>query len=307
METQPAVEKRFIFHANAVALGAHIRRPTDFFVPAVASSCLPVTGGQAEVEVKAAAQNFSDLISFESAYTRAHGDFADTKRAADFTHGNYGANELPTNTFVEASLTGLRIAIPQGAGASPEDRVFLAKQLHVRMESTSDRRSPAAFRSLEATIDGVSVDGKMLKVKTVPEVFARNETKEKLCKTFEEDGDFRKQYSSLFFPTGEESKGLLGGLLGKHQIPQAKGTIFGTIVTGLEWEGQRPDRPTEIKGNQLVIEGIGTIYFGEIFIEENLRRLTLVRFQLGSPHGGEGSAVEAVANGGSWPPADIGN
>jgi hypothetical protein len=300
MDTHPAVEKRFIFRGNAVALAAHIRRPNDFFVPAMASSGLPVTGGLAEA--KAAAQSFRDLISFESAYTRASGDFADTKRAVDFTHGNYGENELPTNTFVEASLTGLKINVPQAAGAAPSHRVFLAGQLHLRMESTSDRRSPAAFRSLEATIDGVSVDGRALKVKTAPEVFARNETKEKLCKTFEENSDFRKQYSNLFFPTGEESKGLLGGLLGKHEIPNAKGTIFGTIVTGLEWEGQRPDRPTEIKGNQLAIEGIGTIYFGEILIDENARRLTLVRFQLGSPDGGEGSACEAGANGETWPP-----
>jgi hypothetical protein len=144
-------------------------------------------------------------------------------------------------------------------------------------------------------------------VKTATEVFSRNETKEKLCKTFEEDGDFRKQYSSLFFPTGEESKGFLDGLLGKHEIPNAKGTIYATIVTGLEWEGQKPDRPTEIKGNQLTIEGIGTIYFGEIFIDENSRRLTLVRFQLGSPTGGEGSALEAGAGGGGWPPEFDGN
>jgi hypothetical protein len=37
-------------------------------------------------------------------------------------------------------------------------------------------------------------------------------------------------------------------------------------------------------------------------IEESSRRLTLVRFQLGSPSGGDGSLAEVQTNGSSWPP-----
>jgi hypothetical protein len=299
MDNNPPVEKRFIFKGAAVALAAHLRRPADQFVRAVASSCLPVTGGLAEAQ--AGAQNFHDFISFESASTRALGDYADTRRAADFTHGNHGQNELPTNTFVETSISGLKVDAPPDAGIGR--RVFVAKQLHLRLESTSDRRNHIAFRSLDASFTGVSVDGVALNVHTATEVFSQNETKEKLVKRFEDDGDFRKRYANLFFPTGEPSRGLVAGLLAKHEIPNSKGTIFGTVVTGLEWQGKKPDKADVIGTNQLKIEGLGTVYFGEIFVDENFRRVTLLRFQLGSNGGGDMSVCDGQANGDTWPPS----
>jgi hypothetical protein len=301
METQPPAEKRFIFQGTAVALAAHIRRPNDSFVPAVASSCLPVTGGLAEARVPA--QRFGDRISFESAFSRAQGDFADLHRAAELTHGNHGENELPTNTFVEVGLSGLRIAIPQPAGAA---RILEAKTLHARLESTADRVNPVSFRSLEATFDGISIDGKILKVNTAPECFSRNETKDKLLKALE-SSEFRKQYFHLFYPFVEEQHSLLGGLLGglsgKHEAPHTKGPLYATVVSGISWQEKPPERPTRIQGNRLSIDGLGTLYFGEIFIDDNARRLTLLRFQLGSPDGGDGSACELQSNGGGWPPA----
>jgi hypothetical protein len=70
----------------------------------------------------------------------------------------------------------------------------------------------------------------------------------------------------------------------------------------LEWEKERaPD--TVISGNRLSIDGIGTIFFGEIIIEEGVRRVTLVRCQLGSPDGADMSACDVQSNGESWPPA----
>ena len=59
----------------------------------------------------------------------------------------------------------------------------------------------------------------------------------------------------------------------------------------------------EILGHRLTIDGFGRIYFGEIVIDENMRRVTLLRFELGSPIGGEAAFVEAHSNGGGYPPA----
>jgi|KBSMisStaDraftv2_1062788.scaffolds.fasta_scaffold115471_1 hypothetical protein len=286
----PPVEKRFIFNGAAVALAAHIRRPNDLFIRAVAPTALPVTGGLAEVQ--ASGQNFHEIISFESASSRTLGDFADIHSAAGFTNGNHGQNELSTHTFVESSVDGLKIDVPLDTGKGR--RVFAVKQLHVRLESASDRRNPIAFRSLETTFTEVSVDGVPLKVNTVADVFSQHETKAKLVQRYEKDGDFRKRYGNLFFPTG--------GPTGRNEIPNSKGMIYGTVVTGLEWQGKRPDKTDVIGTNRLKIEGLGTLYFGEIFIEENYRRVTLIRFQLGSSYGGDMSACEAQGNGSTWPP-----
>jgi hypothetical protein len=92
----------------------------------------------------------------------------------------------------------------------------------------------------------------------------------------------------------------------KPEIARGEGLIYGTIVTHMEWEGKGPDRAT-IQGNRLTIEGMGSVYFGEIIIEKNFRRLTLARFQLGSPYGGSMSACEVQSNGSWWPPQDVGN
>jgi hypothetical protein len=299
MENNSNIEKRFIFHGNAVAFAAHVRRPEDFMIPAVASSCLPVTGGLAEG--RSGPQNFKE-ISFQSAYTRAHGDYADVKRAVDFTHGNFGQNTLATNTFVESRLDGLKVEIPQLAGSVPAVRSFSVASLHARLESSSDRRNPTSFRSLEATIDGVEVDGHRLKVFTedAARKFSEYDTYAKLVDAYEKDSAFRQQYGKCLYPTGQEKTGF--SLWRKRDVPGGSGVIVGTVVTGLQWEEQEA-RDTVIAGNRLTITGVGTIFFGEIVFEENARRVTLLRFQLGSPDGADMSACEVQSNGQDWPPA----
>jgi len=298
--SKEAVEKRFIFHGNAVALAAHIRRPRDFFIPAVASSCLPVTGGLAEAN--SAGQSF-DIISYDSASTKALGDFTDAERAAEFTRGNHGENELPTRTVVESAVKGFKIQAPgTAAGDSEKRRIFLAEDLQTQMESTSYRRGATEFRSLRVAIEGVSVDGYALKIGTDTELFTRNDTKEKLRKAYAEDRQFRKRYGKQFYSAGESSNAWLDWLFGAaKRIPQGKGLICATVVTTIQWEGKAAPG-TQIKGNRLIVDGLGSIYFGEILIEEELRRLTLIRFQLGSPDGGDGSVCETSTNGHSWPP-----
>jgi hypothetical protein len=301
MDTPLNSGKRFIFDGSAVAFAGHIRRPDDCLIPAIASSCLPVTGGLAEAS--SGPQNYKGIISFDSASTRAHGDYADTKRAADFTHGNHDDNELAANTFVESTLKGLTIQMPLDpvGGAAPVVRTFAAETVHVRLETLADRRNAVSFRMLETTFDGVTVDGNRLRVTTASHMFGEHDTFAKLSQAYTEDGKFRKQFGSLFYPTGHEKTGL-GGLLSKHQIPHINGTCIGTIVQKLEWE-DKPATDVEIVDNQLHILGIGSLFFGEIVLQENFRRITALRFHLDSTSGADASACEVQASGREWPPA----
>jgi len=300
MDNPQPIEKRFIFLGNAVAFAAHIRRPSDHQFKAVASSCLPVTGGLAEAT--SGPQSFQDVISFKAASTSAQGDFADTRRAVDFTHGNFGDNELSTQTFVDSRLSGLKISVVQDQppGAAAKALTFMVDELHARLESASDRQNQTAFRGLEAIFQGVIVDGHELIVTTAPEVCTQYETYDKLVVAYQNDSDFRKRYGSLFYPTGNEKTGV-GAMLSKASIPNAGGIILATVVTSLRWV-KDPAPGTEIIANRLKIDGIGSIFFGEILFDHNARRLTLLRFQLGSPYGVDGSAVEAQSNGIPWPP-----
>ncbi len=301
MVNSQSPEKRYIFSASAVALAAHIRRPKDLQIKAVASSDLPVTGGLAEGT--STRQSYGDVISFESASTSAQGDYADTRRAVDFTNGNFADNELSTQTFVDARLTGLRIIGARdqvGPTGFPKPVTFIAKDLHARLENACDRHTPTAFRGLDAEFQGISIDGNELIVTTSPGICTRYQTYDDLVKGYSDDSDFRKQYGDMFYLTGHEKTGV-GAILSKASIPGAGGLILGTVVTNIKWAGV-PAVGVEIRGNRVFIPGIGTIFFGEFIFAHNSRRLTLLRFQLGSPTGGDGSACDVQSGGQGWPP-----
>lgn len=288
MSFAKTTERRFLFHGNAVAFAAHIRRPENFFVPTIARSCLPVTGGRAEA--KEEKRNFSDLISFESASSHAVGDYADLERAVSFTHGNHGDNDIPTSTVVETTVTGLKIQIPQPASAT---RKLEIDRLYLRMENGSEHGHPTAFRALDVEIEGAAVDGHPFRVITNCKLFTEHDTKQKLDNAFTKAIDLFKNHGHHFFSVGGDDE--------EGKIPQSDGVILGTVVKDIEW-ANTPAEGCEIRGNRLKISGIGSIYFGELIIEDDFRRLTLLRFQLGSPCGGEGSVCEAQSGGHWYPP-----
>lgn len=291
--SRQAVDRRFIFHGNAVALAAHIRGPGDFLVPAVASSCLPVTGGVAEAE--SAGRNFNDIISYDSASTTVKGDYVDGQGVAELARGKQAQSQLPAMTTAECRVTGLKIH-------SGSDE-FRADELELQAVSTANPERHTEFASLRTAFRGISVNGYRLKVETDTELFTKYETKEKLCRAYEQSGQFRKRYGKRFYPTGKSSNaGCLGWLFGaKNRIPEAGGVIVATLVPVLDWE-PKPAPGTKIRGNKLIIDGLGSIYFGEVIIEEEFRRVTLIRFQLGSSNVGEGTVCEVQSDTHPWPP-----
>jgi hypothetical protein len=78
--------------------------------------------------------------------------------------------------------------------------------------------------------------------------------------------------------------------------------LVGTIATSLRFASGKAPAGTEIHGNRLTIQGLGSIYFAEIVIDRYSRRLTLLRFQLGSDNGVDGTACESSTGGQGYPP-----
>jgi hypothetical protein len=64
-------------------------------------------------------------------------------------------------------------------------------------------------------------------------------------------------------------------------------------VTGIKFGGRK------IQGNVLTFEGFGSIYFGELLVNENNRRLTLLRLEMGSDVRASMAFAEVSSNG-SW-------
>jgi hypothetical protein len=66
---------RFVFHANAAAMGGRIGKPKDILIDSGAASSLTAAGGRSIA--KTAKGSVGDQISFGSASTSAEGSFDD--------------------------------------------------------------------------------------------------------------------------------------------------------------------------------------------------------------------------------------
>jgi hypothetical protein len=318
MPIEKPLEKRFIFSGGGTAFAGRIRRPDNVFLQSIAPSYLPTTGGSSHTLIEgpdAVKHHYKDFFSFTAAHSRALADYSDPRKASEFTHGNHSENSLAANTIVEAHLDGLQIkALAQTQDGTPQ-RIFSAKALDAHMESSIKRTlgHPVSFHSFSALFDtlsltsgeGDSASTVDLKVHTITSIFNEHDTFDKLQAAYSGDRDFRHKYASCFHPPGTDLPGILGNMVGNHEIPHAKehGWIVATFVTHLSWLGKPPEG-TEILNNRLTISGLGRIYFGEVVIFDTLRSVTLLRFELGSDTGGDATAVQVDSRSIHFPPGN---
>lgn len=271
---QQYTDPRYLFHGDALGLAAHIQGPTEYFLDSVASSVLPITGGRAKARADAGGIG---VISYKSATTQACGGYTAAEGSVKPTDTKSGENYLPARTSVQAVVTGFKLDVPQEPSwfklFGRSSRTVFAEHLEAALESASDRQNPNAFRSLTAVFQGITVDGHALRVNTNTQMFTENYTKKKLDDALADEG-YRQRCSNQI-------------------LDEWPGLTLATVVSELGWDDEAP-KHAEIQGNRLTVHGLGSLYFGEIVIQEGFRRLTLIRFQLGSADESQSLAVEGV-------------
>ncbi len=287
------VERRFLFRGSASGIGGHLRRPRGIIIPTKASAALPIIGGLSES--KCGPGVIGRTISFRSALARAEGDYAPSEKAAEFTHGNYAENNLPTITRVTAQVRGLRI-VNSGKGSSREVKLTSAG---FTLESRApERGAEPEIRGKDVVFSGLSVDGIRLNVTFVPwlEELA---TFSSLRDAYERDDKFFEEYGCCF------CKLPVRAAKGSRKLPVTQGsdpgTVFYTIVKKIEWEKAGASDIT-IDGNRITIPEFGSVYLGEMFASGNEKRLSMMRVMLGSPEGGEVEVAGGDSNGHTFPP-----
>jgi len=73
--------------------------------------------------------------------------------------------------------------------------------------------------------------------------------------------------------------------------PQSNGSPFmTTIVREIKFDGCAAPPGVSIFGNAVVVEELGTFYFGELVLGNYLSSLSMIRLALGSDCGGDGTA-----------------
>ena len=255
------LKRRFIFNGHAIAIGGRIVRPEDVILDPKGSSALPVTGGRTSSSLKA--MRFGKFVRFASAETLAEGLFDQTKQVIALTHKRVREEELTTTTTVRAEVNGLIVG---------DEGLLQVKRIRGTLVSKSPSVAEAETAiklGNDTTIDGVAVGEHKLTIELNKTLFQEHDTYSKLKKA---------------------APGLI----------EARGTCYGSIVKSIRWRGKSYPGAT-IDDHTVHVPDFGRIYFGEILIKNDTRRLTMMRLELGSQAGGYGAAGEVEDNGGWYP------
>ncbi len=285
--------RRYIFNGSAAAYGGRFVRPDDVVLSSNGGSALSQAGGRSVWSDTNIRLGKAFRVSF--AFTSAEGLVDNRDHAIEVTYGKRKAETLNAITVVRAELRDLAVGgAPPLTPNDPREPEFRARRLSGALTSQSQPpgRETAVYLN-EAVFDGISIDGHGLIVEVNEEIFRANDTHARLAKSLSVPA-FVKAHGAHFGRTRP-----LVRKAGAQARSSAAGQFIGTIVKGLRWEGE-PYEGAVIEGpNTVTIPNFGRVHFGEIIVKQHSRRLSMVRFALGSPTGGDAIAGDVDTNG-SW-------
>jgi hypothetical protein len=308
--------RRFIFHANAAALGGRIIREGDgdnaVLVPDgfidFPGSSLTVVGGKSAVRLspEIAHPVVRKFVRFQAAEAIAVGDYDDLKKyfAASLKRADRGM--LKTTTKVRAEVLGLDV------GVDGEPRMHVnGVRGGLTAKSAGDGGETPVRLDPDTGFDGNAVTfydkggrAYTLVVEVELRPFNANPTRSALMGAAKTPAFLTRFAASLFLAAPKaaaKSKGKKPGPIGRLKWRRTdSGGLLGSIVKPIRWEGEPfpgstldPQHP-----NRVQIPDLGTLSFGEILVEGQSRRVTMIRGDLGSYIGGELAVCDYQDNGG---------
>jgi hypothetical protein len=277
--------RRFVFRGNAAAISGQIYRPKTIIVDTSGSSSIGVSGGRSQAQLKG--QSFGDIIKFGSAMTFAEGLFDDEKTARAVTDHKGSQEDLSSTTTVTSEIRELSIG---------QDPILMAKRVRGTLVSSKPDHSgePSIAPAKDTTIQGVDIGGRVLEVRVNTSLFQKYDTRSKLLAAADDPKFVRTYGAHLAMGATVESQTRRAGLVSRD------GVIYTTIVEKIEWKG-KPYPGAVIDGHAVMVPEFGWIFFGELLIASAERRLTMMRFDLGSPIGGYVDAGDMSSNGSFFP------
>ena len=280
--------QRFVFHGNAVAAEVFLTRigETEQYLvqPVDGQSSLPVIGGYSESTVETPIlreEPLARVFAYRQAHTMADGRLDQNGAAI---------------TKVHASVVDVRVTNQPSPGETDTGSpiVFTADALSLSMLSTYPANAyEPTIEFVDGTplFQGLSLAGLPIELELDVELMQ--------CARWDDlDKNFRTN-SSFFdkirdwFAQLDPKRALAFG----EKLPFERGTYaLCSFVRSIRW-GDRI-----IPGHVLAQPGFGAIYFGEILLNDQERRVTMVRMRLGSNNSGQAVFAETEPNGTPWPP-----
>jgi hypothetical protein len=279
--------RRFVFRGNASAIADQIYRPKTIIVDVNGGSSLGASGGRSQTQISGA--SFGDIIRFGSAFTLAEGLFDDEKQAAAVTDHKGRQSQLNSTTTVTAETREISV------GIKPLVTIKRVRGTLVSRSAVAGSGEPSIVPARDTTIQGVLIGGNALTVNLNVSLFQKLDTRSKVMAAADDLKSFRTNGSQ--FAIGATIEGVVQD---RPTLVARDGVIYATIVKELRWEGKPPNN-ARIDGHSVIVKDFGTVYFGELLINEHERRLTMVRFELGSPVGGYADMGDVVTDGSGFP------
>src|SRR5262245_55539635 len=257
------MDKRHVFRGHAIGIVGRINKPQDEIIWVQGTSSLPVIGGYARSHVDRS--KFGDVVSFESVFTRATGDYSQTEKSYKTL-----ANSVVKGLHVNGRLT--------------------ADALEATLIATHpEKGGEPGIVPTGTHITNLRIDGYPVNVTVDTDFFTKHDTHDSLARAYATDDGFFKQHGKRFLASAPAKPAK-----NKRQIPEMGGYVVCSIVSEV-----RTDHPKiSVDGHVLTLKGFGRIFLGELLITSASRRLTLLRLKLGSPVEGELACAEVEDNGG---------
>ncbi len=259
--------RMFHYHANAHVLSGRFTRPVQHLIEVQAASSLPTIGGHGKARVDDF--RLEHFISLKRGYTHVSGSPQEVDGKTHHT------------TLVTAVAEGLNIL-----------DVVTADRIVGRFASSysiDEKDKEPSFIFLGSKFENLQIAGCPAKVDLDIDLFEKIPTFAAAIKEFKSNREFRKIAEDPF-ATGE-----------KLPEPPLHGAILCSIVNLKKMETDFPG--VERRGHCFIIPKFGKLFLGEILLQHGRRTLTMLRFELGSPVSGSGTAVQLDSNGKPWPPS----
>ena len=265
-------QKSFFYHVHGSALGGVIKWPGEYDIDGSRSATsLPITGGR----------NLAKAEPFKL----VHKDNAKQTEVEILTHtgastevSGHQASDGSFHSEVTSTVEGLNVN-----GVLTADKIVA----HLKSVHKGDN-GEGCIITKGSDFVGLKINGAEVKVDLDHDLFSECDTKEKFCKKHKQDEQFRHKVCKQFLwgefdpDTPDFIKERYSWVTPPGSMPESRGVIPCTIVKSISTKASG----TTVHGNVLVVENFGKIFLGEILMIENMRRLTMMRLELGSPVGG---------------------
>jgi hypothetical protein len=274
--------RRFVFHGNAVAAEVILTsiggQPPPKSSQVQGQSSLPTIGGHSESLVPSSDPAFANVFSYGECRTQADGVL----------------NGDTAVTTLSSSVQSIRVTNRPSPGETPAPQPieFHAGRLALAMRSTHPSQGQAQIEFSEPPVfEKLSLAGRPLEIELRSRLMSLARLSD-LDHAFRTDRPFFDDCRDAFMLPDPTHPPAFGSGLPTFRNQY----VVTSIVRRIVWGDQT------IEGHVLSLTGFGTIYFGELLINEYNRRVTLVRMKLGSDVDAEASFSEGDPNGTFYPP-----